>query len=295
MMTGIVAVAGRREAPPAVRSRRAPASSRRSAQVRRAGRGALRAPRAVADGLDVSAPRAAGVRSRAYRRCRRRAVLRAVRGRRDAVDLHAPRLRGDAADSAALLSIRHRWAPAATAAPPRRMASAPVAGERGRRLGADPLRRQVRGPTGIATVNVVPDPGRAFDAGCCRRAACTSSCTKREPDAGALMRAARAPLDAMEALEQARQFLLGYAVPVSRTASSPSRPARAQSDAISPSNVNLKALDSRLSTIFSHMSRSTRPARGAVGQSTSNASPPARCGAERAGEIGGEAARSVGS
>ncbi len=40
-----------------------------------------------------------------------------------------------------------------------------------------------------------------------------------------------------------------------------------------PSNVNLSALDSRLKTIFSHMSRSTRTGRSSGAQSTWNASP----------------------
>ena len=49
----------------------------------------------------------------------------------------------------------------------------------------------------------------------------------------------------------------GMPVPVSRTDSSTADPAARSETAISPSRVNLKALETRFRTIFSHMSRST--------------------------------------
>ena len=63
-----------------------------------------------------------------------------------------------------------------------------------------------------------------------------------------------------------------------------------------PSNVNLKAFDSRLRTTFSHRSRSTHAGSDGAGQSTSNASP-AFSMAERKFEASSavSAARSVGS
>ena len=49
---------------------------------------------------------------------------------------------------------------------------------------------------------------------------------------------------------------------------------------ISPSKVNFTAFESRLRTIFSHMSRSTKTGAGSGGQSTTSRSP-ARSVAER--------------
>ena len=82
---------------------------------------------------------------------------------------------------------------------------------------------------------------------------------QREADAGAFERAALLAFDAMEALEQPRQFAPECrrrcrARSVPRRADPPSC---AAATAISPSKVNLNALERRLRTIFSHMSRST--------------------------------------
>ena len=81
---------------------------------------------------------------------------------------------------------------------------------------------------------------------------------QREADAGALVVRPRAPLDPVEALEQARQLGLRDAdAGVAHRELDGRRPRGASATAISPSKVNLKALERRLRTIFSHMSRST--------------------------------------
>ena len=67
----------------------------------------------------------------------------------------------------------------------------------------------------------------------------------------------------------------GMPVPVSRTVSTACPPSARTATAISPSKVNLKALETRLRTIFSHMSRSTKTGSGNGGQSTASASPAA--------------------
>ena len=71
------------------------------------------------------------------------------------------------------------------------------------------------------------------------------------------MRPRLRPLDAVEPLEQARQLSAGMPVPVSATVSTTVRSCARSATAIPPSNVNLNAFESRLRTIFSHMSRST--------------------------------------
>ena len=82
---------------------------------------------------------------------------------------------------------------------------------------------------------------------------------QRQADAGALVRAAARALDAVEALEQARQLVRRDAdAGVADRQFQRASPSLARSaTAISPSNVNLKAFESRLRTIFSHISRST--------------------------------------
>src|SRR3954447_7722709 len=64
-------------------------------------------------------------------------------------------------------------------------------------------------------------------------------------------------------------------IPVSRTRSSAALPSAdgATETSIVPSKVYFKALDTKLSTTFSHMSRSTCTAWGRGGQCTSNRSP----------------------
>ena len=88
----------------------------------------------------------------------------------------------------------------------------------------------------------------------------------------------------------------GMPVPVSRTRSSAAPPARRRATAIPPSKVNLKALDSRLRTTFSHICRSTNTGSPSGGQSTASRSP-AFSQAERKllARSAVRAARSVGS
>ena len=66
-------------------------------------------------------------------------------------------------------------------------------------------------------------------------------------------------VDAMEALEEARQLVRpAMPVPVSRDRQHRRRRRRAAgATAMPPSSVNLNAFESRLRTIFSHISRST--------------------------------------
>ena len=78
-----------------------------------------------------------------------------------------------------------------------------------------------------------------------------------EADAGALVRPGPGASDPVEALEEVASSSLGMPVPVSRTSSSAPFPVHRRTTAISPSNVNLKAFERRLRTIFSHISRST--------------------------------------
>ena len=112
-------------------------------------------------------------------------------------------------------------------------------------------------PSGIATVKRAALAELALDRD---RAAVQPDqlLHQRQADAGALVGAAARALDAVEALEQLRQLVgrdagAGVAAPSARRAPSASRSATA----ISPSKVNLKAFESRLRTIFSHISRST--------------------------------------
>ena len=72
----------------------------------------------------------------------------------------------------------------------------------------------------------------------------------------------------------------GMPVPVSRTERIASPSVRRIVTRISPSKVNLKALETRLRTIRSHISRSTSAVSGSSGVSTTSASP-ARSVAER--------------
>lgn len=84
---------------------------------------------------------------------------------------------------------------------------------------------------------------------------------KGEAEAGALLRTVALPLDTAKPLKNPRQLTFGNAepMPVSRTTSS----AAVRSGAVrivtetSPVSVYLNAFDTRLRTIFSHISRST--------------------------------------
>ena len=69
-------------------------------------------------------------------------------------------------------------------------------------------------------------------------------------------------------------------MPVSATASSIRWPRSCSVTAIDPSNVNLNAFESRLRTIFSHMSRSTN-AGSPSGAQVTRSSTPARSTAAR--------------
>ncbi len=87
----------------------------------------------------------------------------------------------------------------------------------------------------------------------------------------------------------------GMPVPVSLTQSTALAPSRRSATAISPSNVYLKALDSRLRTIFSHMSRSTNTGAESGGQSSTRRIPAASTAARKTlASSAVKAARSVG-
>ena len=81
---------------------------------------------------------------------------------------------------------------------------------------------------------------------------------QRQADAGALVGAGAGARDAVEALEEARQLArAAMPMPVSRDREHGAVAVGRAGDVDAPARVNLRALDSRLSTIFSHMSRST--------------------------------------
>ena len=145
-------------------------------------------------------------------------------------------------------------------------------------------------------MKVVPRPGRLATA-MVPPCSLTSSCTSARPMPEPSWVRARAPSIAVEALEDARQLALGNAdAGVRHGRARRARPRRAARRAMRPSNVNLNAFDSRLRTIFSHISRSTNTGSGSGGQSTSNRRPP-RSIAERKvlARSAVSAARSVGS
>ena len=209
---------------------------------------------AVGDRFDVVAvARAGGSGSRACRRCRRRRARARCRATRRAC--RPPECRERAASS--------RWSAcrrrAASAALPRRYG-----------LGADARRGELPRcarcvPAADApsrrrrvTVNVVPVPFGARAPRRRRRAAATSSCTSARPMPVPSCVRARAFFDAMEALEHRAAARRPECRRRCRdTTSSTRSPRHRSATAISPSNVNLNALERRLSTIFSHMSRST--------------------------------------
>ena len=62
-------------------------------------------------------------------------------------------------------------------------------------------------------------------------------------------------------------------IPVSVTASTTASPSRSSATVIPPVNVNFSALDSRLSTTFAHISRSTNTGSASGGQRTVSSSP----------------------
>ena len=164
---------------------------------------------------------------------------------------------------------------AASAAPPRRTRSPPTspstasvgsaADALGRQVGAAPRDRHgERACPGRRAARPTPSPPCSF----------TSSCTSARPMPDALVRARARALDAVEALEDVRQLLLAGSRPVSRDRQLDAcRRACRSATAIAPSNVNLNAFESRLRTIFSHMSRSTKTGSASGGQSTRSSSP----------------------
>ena len=80
---------------------------------------------------------------------------------------------------------------------------------------------------------------------------------ERKADSAAFVAAAAGSFDAAEALKQMGSSCSGTPVPVSRTVSSAPVSSLEIETRISPSNVAFRALERRLSTTFSHISRST--------------------------------------
>ena len=148
--------------------------------------------------------------------------------------------------------------PAASAAPPRRTASRRAASTQAgarrrcaRRAGAHVPARNADGERACPRPRVL---ATATSPPCSRTSSCTSASPMPVPSC---VRDARV-LHAMEALEHAAAGRLRrMPTPVSLTRSSTRSPRARSATAISPSKVNLNALESRLRTIFSHMSRST--------------------------------------
>ena len=116
--------------------------------------------------------------------------------------------------------------------------------------------RHVRVSGGMRTVNVLPRP-TSLVAWTSPTVEADQLPHEREADAGALVAPPARALDPVEALEDPRELLGGIPTPVSRTSSARWSPHRQAQIAISPSNVNLNAFETRLRTIFSHISRST--------------------------------------
>ena len=80
---------------------------------------------------------------------------------------------------------------------------------------------------------------------------------QREADAGAFVGAPARALDPVEAVEEARQLARGDADAGVPHGELDGWSTCAKGDGMAPSKVNLKALERRLRTIFSHISRST--------------------------------------
>ena len=113
-------------------------------------------------------------------------------------------------------------------------------------------------PNGIETMKVVPRP-TALSTRMVPPWSLTSSCTSARPIPEPSNERLLWPSTRWNRSNKRGSSCSGMPTPVSRTINSAARPSAdgARLTAISPSNVNLKALESRLSTIFSHMSRST--------------------------------------
>ena len=134
--------------------------------------------------------------------------------------------------------------------------AAPSAVEARVRARSYALLGQVRVAARTVTVTVEPSPRRLLHAdGAAVHA--HELVDEREPDARALVAARPRPLDPVETLEEPRQFVLGDAGPGVGDLELRVLAVRPQRTPMSPSNVNLNAFETRLRTIFSHMSWST--------------------------------------
>ena len=177
----------------------------------------------------------------------------------------------------------------ASAAPPRRRGWPPSPVEASGAALPDLVGRQVGRPQrhGDGERRALPDDALGGDGAAVQL---DQLLHQRQPDAAAFVGAAPRVLDPVEPLEQPGHLLGGDArAGVPHPQFGAASPARRSVTAISPSKVNLKALESRLRTIFSHMSRSTKTGSASGGQSTVSRSPARSHGrAEDAGQLGGE-------
>jgi len=148
---------------------------------------------------------------------------------------------------------------------------------------------------GTLTVNVLPVP-HTLSARTSPPWSRTSSRTRASPMPDPSWVRPRAPSTRWNRSKRCGTWSAGMPVPVSRTPSSTRGPARRRATSMRPARVNLKALDRRLRTTFSHISRSTNTGSPTGGQSTASASP-ARSHAERKllARSAVRTARSVGS
>ena len=213
--------------------------------------------------VDVPVARAAATGSRACRRCRRRSECVRWRG---------ARRRRPAADPSRVLP---RQAPRAATAPPRRR----TARCRWSPSAARPSSSTRSGGRCALPVGMRDHESRAFaDAAARRRivppCSRTSSWVSARPMPVPSWVRDFCALDAVEALEHARQLVLGNADARVLDRQLDAAVASAQRRRGStPSNVNLNALESRFRTIFSHMSRSTKTGSSIGAQSTSKRKP----------------------
>ena len=184
-------------------------------------------------------------------------------------------------DAAAVAPARRRARPArpvrdraASAAPPRRTAAASDRRRRRRPRGADPVRRQVGAPArdgdgeGGAPAQLALDLDGAAVQPARARAPGRGRCPSPRGCASAR------PRTRWKRSKTCGSSSAAIPMPVSRDLEHrPARPPRAARTVISPSKVNLKALERRLRTIFSHISRSTHSGSASGGQSTRSAKP----------------------
>ncbi len=160
--------------------------------------------------------------------------------------------------ASACMSGRDVPTPAASAAPLRRTRSCDRSSARGGGAGCTLLRRQMRAPSGMRTRNVVPRAELAVDV--------DRSAVQLRPapaPARGRCRSLRACGPASPSTRWNRSNRRGSSVGgdadagVARPRAAPRRARRAGARRSRPASVNLNAFESRLRTIFSHMSRST--------------------------------------